>query len=474
MHQQLRTAATAASQWWTRSPAGKAAWKFWAAAVAFGLVLAVMTSGGSGGARPGSLLAKMGMPGAAAGGPPADDGYDEEDPGNISAEQEAIEEKTHPTPDLARDGAKCAQPMHFLPFNKQRKHPVALASFPGSGNTWMRFLIEQGTRVYTGSVYKDAALNSTYPGEGLDDTQLIAVKTHYPCPNCWTYQRCPVCAGGLPVTDADAAVFLLRSPFDALLAEFHRLRTGKHAGELSLEDFRKTPKRKAYETAFDQPSWNDFINQRLVAYAKAARTYLDHPTKARYPGEIKKLEATEGSSSGGEGETGSTGGKLSPEDIERRKIEFEQSDRFVTKGGRLTKLVFYERLKKDPEAELVKVFQFFQDLYESEGIKDALITPAQAAARCALHHYKAAAATHFVWERKHTKRFNPWTQNQIKLVCKELGKWWFTDIWGECLEGKLQWERDPAALAANAASAEKAEENKRKEALADARADVGV
>ena len=33
--------------------------------------------------------------------------------------------------------------------------PTALASFPGSGNTWVRFLIESATGIFTGSRYKD-------------------------------------------------------------------------------------------------------------------------------------------------------------------------------------------------------------------------------------------------------------------------------------------------------------------------------
>lgn len=36
--------------------------------------------------------------------------------------------------------------------------PVALASFPGSGNTWTRQLIESATGIYTGSFYKDSNL----------------------------------------------------------------------------------------------------------------------------------------------------------------------------------------------------------------------------------------------------------------------------------------------------------------------------
>lgn len=42
-----------------------------------------------------------------------------------------------------------------------RRHnlaPVALASYPGSGNTWIRQLIEAASGIYTGSVYKDTNL----------------------------------------------------------------------------------------------------------------------------------------------------------------------------------------------------------------------------------------------------------------------------------------------------------------------------
>ena len=32
--------------------------------------------------------------------------------------------------------------------------PLALASFPGSGNTWLRYLIEGATGVFSGSIYR--------------------------------------------------------------------------------------------------------------------------------------------------------------------------------------------------------------------------------------------------------------------------------------------------------------------------------
>ena len=35
------------------------------------------------------------------------------------------------------------------------REPTALASYPGSGNTWLRYLIEGATGIFTGSRYKD-------------------------------------------------------------------------------------------------------------------------------------------------------------------------------------------------------------------------------------------------------------------------------------------------------------------------------
>merc|ERR1712079_577318 len=35
---------------------------------------------------------------------------------------------------------------------------VALVSYPGSGNTWMRYLLQQSTGILTGSVFPDPSL----------------------------------------------------------------------------------------------------------------------------------------------------------------------------------------------------------------------------------------------------------------------------------------------------------------------------
>lgn len=51
----------------------------------------------------------------------------------------------------------------FLPAKS--KQLIALASFPGAGNTWARHLIELATGFYTGSYYFDGSLYNK--GEGI-------------------------------------------------------------------------------------------------------------------------------------------------------------------------------------------------------------------------------------------------------------------------------------------------------------------
>ena len=57
------------------------------------------------------------------------------------------------------------KPLGFRAAIPQRDSVVALASFPGSGNTWLRYLLQQATGIITGSIYKDhALLRNGFPG----------------------------------------------------------------------------------------------------------------------------------------------------------------------------------------------------------------------------------------------------------------------------------------------------------------------
>lgn len=69
---------------------------------------------------------------------------------------------------------------------------IAIASFPRSGNTWMRVLIENATSELTGSIYKNDGIHSRA-------STGIVVKTH--ARDSFRYEK---------------AIFLVRNPFDSI------------------------------------------------------------------------------------------------------------------------------------------------------------------------------------------------------------------------------------------------------------------
>lgn len=63
-----------------------------------------------------------------------------------------------------KSGLEWCSPLRYIPI-EQRHNKTALASFPGSGNTWLRYLLQQVTGILTGSVYNDLFLkNNGFPG----------------------------------------------------------------------------------------------------------------------------------------------------------------------------------------------------------------------------------------------------------------------------------------------------------------------
>lgn len=104
---------------------------------------------------------------------------------------------------------------------------TSISSYPGSGNTWVRYLIEEFTGYYTGSIYDDKRLYlGGFKGEteNFKDGRVIAIKAH-------SYRE----DRGL-----DNAILLIRNPFDAILAEFNRNKGGgdHHTGVATNDDFR--------------------------------------------------------------------------------------------------------------------------------------------------------------------------------------------------------------------------------------------
>ena len=99
---------------------------------------------------------------------------------------------------------------------------VALSGFPGSGNSWVRQLLESATGVYTGAAYCDTTYTAAgMLGEYVNTENVLAIKAHY-----------------RPHMDKsclhnDKAVYIVRSPFGVILSENNRNLTGSHTREVN-------------------------------------------------------------------------------------------------------------------------------------------------------------------------------------------------------------------------------------------------
>eukprot|EP00049_Salpingoeca_infusionum_P019235 m.360986 g.360986 ORF g.360986 m.360986 type:complete len:379 (+) comp19264_c0_seq1:334-1470(+) len=145
---------------------------------------------------------------------------------------------------------------HFLPSpDASCSAPPLLWSFPGSGNTFVRLLIEAATSIYTGSVYTDESLANLLPGEADCEDRVIAIKLHpniapfggpFSYPQTFLKARvdCPN-NGRLPKPQFDSAVIVMRHPLNAIWAEYQRFASdGNHTHiiskqALSVKEFNK-------------------------------------------------------------------------------------------------------------------------------------------------------------------------------------------------------------------------------------------
>lgn len=116
----------------------------------------------------------------------------------------------------------------LLPMLFQHKQ-VALVSYPRSGNSFLRKLLESSTGIITGSDSRtnrplcSSLLQCGFRGEGVVDNSVWVVKTHFP-------ERM-----GYLHFNAHGIILLVRNPFDALESYFHMGMTGTHDQALAPE-----------------------------------------------------------------------------------------------------------------------------------------------------------------------------------------------------------------------------------------------
>ena len=105
---------------------------------------------------------------------------------------------------------------HFM--DGSHRQPVALVSLPGSGNTWVRGLLETATNICTGFVFCDISLRvQGFIGENIQSGSVLAVKTHGSVP-LWAGPG----GSSKRKTHFGSAIFIVRNPLDAHVAEWNR------------------------------------------------------------------------------------------------------------------------------------------------------------------------------------------------------------------------------------------------------------
>ncbi|XP_072547673.1 sialate:O-sulfotransferase 1 [Salminus brasiliensis] len=142
--------------------------------------------------------------------------------------------------------SRCTE-RRFLP--EKSSWLVALSSFPGAGNTWVRHLIELATGFYTGSYYFDGTLyNRGFKGEKdyWKSGRTICVKTHE--------------SSKRDIEMYDSAILLIRNPYRSLMAEFNR----KCAGHLGY----------ASDQHWKSKEWPEFVGSYASWWASHVLDWL--------------------------------------------------------------------------------------------------------------------------------------------------------------------------------------------------------
>ena len=136
----------------------------------------------------------------------------------------------------------------YLPSDRQRTPPL-LYTFPGSGNTWCRLLIEYATGIYTGSLFHDKTLIHVLPGEYTCSTGQSVIKAH-PFTTSYSLRtgnyslgknKCQ--KGG--IARFDRSVLLIRDPYYSIWSEFERACSKSHVGGILKKDFNENKWKEA-------------------------------------------------------------------------------------------------------------------------------------------------------------------------------------------------------------------------------------
>ncbi|PIK62771.1 putative WSC domain-containing protein 1-like [Apostichopus japonicus] len=127
---------------------------------------------------------------------------------------------------------------------------ILLLSFPGSGNTWVRYLLERSSGIYTGSVFNDVGTgnddNAIFRASEVCSKTTLVVKAH-----SLNVKKCHI----------DGAIILVRNPYSAILAEFNRQSSDKTSN--------------APISAFKSEAWKNFAIEASSNWSRKIGTQLE-------------------------------------------------------------------------------------------------------------------------------------------------------------------------------------------------------
>ena len=145
----------------------------------------------------------------------------------------------------------------------QPTEKIAITSFPGSGNTWLRHLLHMATGYHTGSFYHDGKLKDKgFLGEALnwDDDRLVGIKIHKMGLLKKTAQ-----SRSQDMRDLiSKAVLLIRSPYRAIMSEFNRVNNPHHMHT-----------GKAETEAFFNGTWDQFLDENIYKWENSITTWFN-------------------------------------------------------------------------------------------------------------------------------------------------------------------------------------------------------
>jgi len=124
----------------------------------------------------------------------------------------------------------------------------ALVSFPGSGNSWLRYLLQCSSGIFTGSVYHDKYMFSRgFLGENKppNDGRTIVQKTHHDTTYLTSRRLHQAYVKLTELVFGYRGILLIRNPYDAFVAHWNFIHTtnkNRHVGLAPDQNFTFTGK----------------------------------------------------------------------------------------------------------------------------------------------------------------------------------------------------------------------------------------